>query len=94
MALLCESLDEVVKTIRQPVPEKVRQSGFEQAKKSDFFSAPLVIVSTLAPAGSGLRDYRHAGSRRIGPLASIGGSIFALRGLRNLNSFRRILVKF
>jgi hypothetical protein len=35
MAFLYESLDEVVKVIRQPVPEEVRQSGFEQAKKSD-----------------------------------------------------------
>jgi hypothetical protein len=37
MAFLYESLDEVVKVIRQPVPEEVRQSGFEQAKKSDVF---------------------------------------------------------
>jgi hypothetical protein len=38
MALLYESLDEVVKIIRQPVPEEARQSGFEQAKKQMFFS--------------------------------------------------------
>ena len=37
MAFLYDSLDEVVKVIRQPVPEEMRQSGFEQAKKSDVF---------------------------------------------------------
>lgn len=36
-AFLYDSLDEVVKLIRQPVPEQSRQSGFEQAKKSDVF---------------------------------------------------------
>lgn len=34
---LYNSLDEVVKLIRQPVPEENRQAGFEQAKKSDVF---------------------------------------------------------
>ena len=36
-AFLYNSLDEVVKVIRQPVPDEMRQSGFEQAKKSDVF---------------------------------------------------------
>jgi hypothetical protein len=35
---LYDSLDEVVKLIRQPVPEENRQARFEQAKKSTFFS--------------------------------------------------------
>lgn len=36
-AFLYDSLDEVVKLIHQPVPEETRQSGFEQAQKSDVF---------------------------------------------------------
>ena len=34
-ALLYNSLGEVVKTIREPFPDELRQQGFEQAKKSD-----------------------------------------------------------
>lgn len=32
-----DSLDEALKTIRQPFPDELRQLGFEQAKKSDVF---------------------------------------------------------
>jgi Glycosyl transferase 4-like domain len=34
-ALLYNSLEEVLKTIRQPFPDELRQVGFEQAKRSD-----------------------------------------------------------
>jgi hypothetical protein len=43
MAFLYESSDEVVKMIRQPVPDEVRQSGFAQAKKSDVFQHRLLL---------------------------------------------------
>ena len=34
-AFFYDSLDDALKTIRQPFPEELRQLGFEQAKKSD-----------------------------------------------------------
>ena len=49
-AILYQSIEEVVSAVRSPVPEDVRERGFEQARKSDIRSH-LHLLTDRWPVG-------------------------------------------
>jgi hypothetical protein len=42
---LYQSVSDVAQMIRRPVPEDMREKGFEQAKKSDLFEDKVILAN-------------------------------------------------